>query len=304
MTFEQLLYAEVLSRYSSMQKAAGVLHITKSGLSLAIGQLEAELGVRLFERGPQGTSLTKEGRQMLSSISAILRERNNLINTAGAVQEGRITETVTIRYMNTMFPSFVKPFLDHYEDTFANVKLDIMCSQIETIAAELNAHSIDAGFVGISSSLDPMLEGLEFTPVLKSRVVLGCTDNNPLLEKEQITPEDLRNQCFCLYNEAYQDFVFDRLQFLCGPLKQAIRVDDPWAMHEALVRLNGVCLGRSILGRLSRDDIMLDIHQLSIGHLIDDNTSLGWLTNPRYELSKTAETLLAMITEDIKTTAG
>lgn len=303
MTFEQLLYAEVLSRYSSMQKAADVLHITKSGLSLAIGQLEQELGVKLFERGPQGTSLTNEGRQMLSSISAILRERNAMIDTAGAVREGRISETVRIRYMNTMFPSFVLPFLDHYEEMFSDVKLDIMCSQIETIVSELNSHAIDAGFAGISSSLDPSLDGLEFTPVLKSRMVLGCTEDNPLLNKEQITPEDLRNQYFCLYNEAYQDFVFDRLQFLCGPLKQVIRVDDTWAMHEAMTRLNGVCLGREILGVLSRDSIMNDIKTVRIGHLIDDNTTIGWLTNPRYELSPTVETLLDMITEDIKKSA-
>ena len=63
MTFEQLLYAEVLSRYSSMQKAADVLHITKSGLSLAIGQLEQELGVKLLkEVRREHHSQTREDR--------------------------------------------------------------------------------------------------------------------------------------------------------------------------------------------------------------------------------------------------
>ena len=50
MTFEQLLYAEVLSHHTSMQKAADMLHITKSGLSMAIGQLEEELGVKANEK--------------------------------------------------------------------------------------------------------------------------------------------------------------------------------------------------------------------------------------------------------------
>lgn len=82
MTFEQLLYAEVLSHYRSMQKAADMLHITKSGLSMAISQLEDELGVRLFERTRQGTVPTAEGLQMLSSISSILKNRNELMSTA------------------------------------------------------------------------------------------------------------------------------------------------------------------------------------------------------------------------------
>lgn len=60
MTFEQLLYAEVLSHHSSMQTAADILHITKSGLSLAIHQLEDELGVKIFERTSKGTVVTAE----------------------------------------------------------------------------------------------------------------------------------------------------------------------------------------------------------------------------------------------------
>ena len=63
MTFEQLLYAEVLSHYTSLQKAADALHISKSGLSMAIGQLEAELGVKLFERSKRGCTVTEEGEK-------------------------------------------------------------------------------------------------------------------------------------------------------------------------------------------------------------------------------------------------
>ncbi len=52
MTFEQLLYVEVLSHHSSLQKAADVLHITKPGLSSAVSDLEDELGLR-YSKGLQ-----------------------------------------------------------------------------------------------------------------------------------------------------------------------------------------------------------------------------------------------------------
>ncbi|WP_273730656.1 LysR family transcriptional regulator [Leuconostoc mesenteroides] len=48
MNFDQLLYAEVLAQHNSMQNAADVLHISKSGLSIAIHQLENELEVTLL----------------------------------------------------------------------------------------------------------------------------------------------------------------------------------------------------------------------------------------------------------------
>ncbi|WP_244973148.1 LysR family transcriptional regulator [Leuconostoc suionicum] len=73
MNFDQLLYAEVLAQHNSMQKAADVLHISKSGLSITIHQLENELEVILFDKSSSGTKLTSEGRQLVSSISDILR---------------------------------------------------------------------------------------------------------------------------------------------------------------------------------------------------------------------------------------
>ena len=219
------------------------------------------------------------------------------------LQKKDTSEILTIRYMSTLFPSFVTPFLEGYHSRYARLKLDLMCSPIETIITDLTSHTIDAGFVSVNTTLDRSMSHLKFTPVLKSRMVLGCSKENALLKKEVITPEDLQSQIFCLYNEAFQDMLFERLQFLCGPLRMVMRVDDVWAMHEAITRLNAVCLGRQALGMLSRDNLMNDICQIEIGHLIDDNTTLGWLSNPAYELSDIKKKLLREITEDIKKNA-
>lgn len=113
----------------------------------------------------------------------------------------------------------------------------------------------------------------------------------------------LKDQIFCIYNETFQEFLFDRLQFMCGPLKLVMRADDPWAMHEAMDRLNAVTIGREALGLLSRDPVMDDVHIISISNLIDDNASLGWLTNPNYELSETTKNLITLINQDIKNAA-
>lgn len=118
MTFEQLLYAEVLSHHSSMQAAADILHITKSGLSLAIHQLEDELGVKIFERTSKGTVVTTEGMQMLSAVSSVLHSKNTLERTAVALANPQSHQTVSIRYMNTMFTSFINCFLGAFQEDY------------------------------------------------------------------------------------------------------------------------------------------------------------------------------------------
>lgn len=79
MTFEQLLYEEVLSHHSSLQKAPDVLHITKPGLSSAVSDLEDELGVKIFERTAKGTVVTQDGKQLLAAVSEILRSKSDYL---------------------------------------------------------------------------------------------------------------------------------------------------------------------------------------------------------------------------------
>lgn len=50
MTLEQLRYFIEAEKYHSFTKAADALYLSQSNISAAIGNLEKELGVRLFQR--------------------------------------------------------------------------------------------------------------------------------------------------------------------------------------------------------------------------------------------------------------
>lgn len=301
MNFEQLLYAEVLAQHNSMQKAADVLHISKSGLSIAIGQLEGELGVRLFDKSASGTKLTTEGRQLLSSISDILRLKNSLETTAGIVSNPKKHQKVSIHYMNTMLKPFVNPFFENYSNKFENVQFDISCHEFESIVRRVKNHEIDAGFIAINNAHDEAIKSLAFAPVCDSKLVLLCAPDNFLNFLDRpITLEDLKEQKFSIFNDKFHDEIFERLQFQCGPLSLVFRVDDAWAMEQSITRLNTVCFGRTLQGDLSSNTDFSNLKQIDIGHIIDDNFKLGWLTNPNYMLSKETQELLEAITLGIK----
>ena len=301
MNFEQLLYAEVLAQHSSMQKAADVLHISKSGLSIAISQLESELEVNLFDKSTTGTQLTSEGRQLLSSISAILRYKNNLEATATIVANPQKYQKIAIHYMNTMLKPFINVFIENGSNKFANVQFDISCHEFESIVRRVNNQEIDAGFIAINNTQDSSIKSLEFTPVCDSKLVLLCAPNNSLATlRRPITLEDLKEQRFSIFNDKFHDEIFERLQFQCGPLSLILRVDDAWAMEQSINRLNTVCFGRTLQGNLSSSTDFSNLIPIDIGHIIDDNFKLGWLTNPNHMLSSQAKALLDEITKEIK----
>lgn len=65
-------FAEV-ARHGQFASAAEALAITQPGMSKTIRELEINLGVILFERGPRGVTLTPAGRTLLHYTAPALR---------------------------------------------------------------------------------------------------------------------------------------------------------------------------------------------------------------------------------------
>ena len=68
----QLHYFVVVVEEGQMTRAAARLHIAQPALSQAIGKLETELGVRLFDRHPRGVTPTEAGAAFFEQASRAL----------------------------------------------------------------------------------------------------------------------------------------------------------------------------------------------------------------------------------------
>ena len=88
MNLNQLQYFLTLSKLEHYTQAAKELKITQPSLSHAIAQLEAELGVLLFERKNRSSTLTKEGMQFLSYVEKSLEILDNGIETMAHISRG------------------------------------------------------------------------------------------------------------------------------------------------------------------------------------------------------------------------
>ncbi|MGA6157258.1 LysR family transcriptional regulator [Stenotrophomonas sp. NPDC087984] len=86
-------YFTVVAEYGNFGRAAIRLHLAQPSLSRQIQRLEAQLGVRLFDRSPQGTSLTDAGRAFLPGARTLLHEAEQAARTARAAVQPR---TVTV----------------------------------------------------------------------------------------------------------------------------------------------------------------------------------------------------------------
>lgn len=296
MTFEQLLYVVELSNQHSLQKTSQLLHISTSGLSQAISQLEKELGIKLFERTHQGSVLTKEGREMLSSFAQLLQFKNQIINTAGQLADQQHVKSIRIQYANTM----LRPFMTEYfqmtkQHHNQQIHLNIACQQTDTIIKNVREQKIDAGFIAINPQNTNRLQGLSFSKVHQSHLRLLMSPENPLVNHPQITLDELKQQRFSNFNDPFNDQIFARLQYLCGPLQEVVRTDDGWSIYQTITRLNTVCLGRDWQSQFSSYKPLKELPYIDISNFVDDNFSLGWLTNPSHALNQPTKEFLKRV---------
>ncbi|MCE5973070.1 LysR family transcriptional regulator [Sinirhodobacter sp. WL0062] len=71
-TLKQLRYFVAVTEAGTVSGAAHALAISQSAVTEAIRELEADLGVTLFERHPRGLDITQKGHQFLRHATGIL----------------------------------------------------------------------------------------------------------------------------------------------------------------------------------------------------------------------------------------
>ncbi|MEV7502649.1 LysR family transcriptional regulator [Streptomyces sp. NPDC093018] len=82
-------YFTVVAEYGNFGRAATRLHLAQPSLSRQIQRLEAQVGVRLLNRSPQGSSLTDAGRAFLPRARILLQDAELAARVARAAVRPR-----------------------------------------------------------------------------------------------------------------------------------------------------------------------------------------------------------------------
>ncbi|MDA7424924.1 LysR family transcriptional regulator [Thalassococcus lentus] len=127
MTFDQIRTFLWVARLGGFRKASERLHLSQPAVSTRIANLEADLRVTLFERGPGDLVLTKDGMLLLSYAEQLLfveeeiKQRvANPAETEGLFRVGA-SETVAQAWL----PAFLKAFSDQYPRVNVDLTVDI-----------------------------------------------------------------------------------------------------------------------------------------------------------------------------------
>ena len=88
MTLDQLVSLRCIVETGSFKAASEALHKTQPSISVAIKNLETELGVKIFNRSTYRPSLTKEGQSIYYKAIKVLEDAENLANLGKHLSQG------------------------------------------------------------------------------------------------------------------------------------------------------------------------------------------------------------------------
>jgi len=136
----------------SISKAAAQLYVSQPAVSLAVKQLEASLGAKLFFRTQKGVTLTTEGSTLYSYVKqgcALLRVGEEKLKELGALQAGEINigaSEMTLRF-------FLLPLIEKFHKNFPMVKIKITNAPTPETLQHLKEGLIDFGVISEPASI-------------------------------------------------------------------------------------------------------------------------------------------------------
>ena len=178
-----------------MGKASETLLIATPNLSRSIKELEADLGIQIFERTKNGMILTPQGEEFLNYGKEILKQIDDVekFYKEGAPKKQKFSISVPRAcYISEAFAEFSK--------TLSNEPAEIFYKETNsqrTINNMLN-HEYKLGIIRYAADYDryfkAMLEekGFQYELVTEFSYSLIMSENSPLAKKENIAFSDLK----------------------------------------------------------------------------------------------------------------
>ena len=196
----------------SFTKAAKLLYLAPASLIQQINALEDHLGIRLFDRGPRGATLTEAGQLLYRDAQDIMRLSEAAIRRARAVQEGA---GPTIRIGTNMLMKC--RYLTALCSRLIDEKPDVTIELVSVISPD------DASWKplkGLGSDYD-MVEGLYlsgfyhgkcgFVEIDRVPLAAALPPGHRLLERSEIALEDLRGEAVVMQQRGVSK-EFDKLR--------------------------------------------------------------------------------------------
>lgn len=134
-----------VARLQSFAKAAEQVHLSASGMSMLVKELEKQVGARLFNRTTRSLTLTDAGRRLLPVAERIVGELRALaavLDGTEAAVRSRLLVAATPMISASLLPEVLRAFADSHPE----VQVQLTDVEVGTVRQRVMEGDVDIGF--------------------------------------------------------------------------------------------------------------------------------------------------------------
>ncbi|MFE2018756.1 LysR family transcriptional regulator [Streptomyces sp. NPDC059499] len=187
MELRQLEYLVAVAEEQNFTRAAERVHISQSGISAQIRQLERELGAELFDRSARTVTPTVAGKAALEHARAALAAAGAVGRAVDEVTElirGRLTVGMVIGC--TVTPLF--DALASFHTAHPGVEISLLEDSSDRLVDGVRTGAVDLALIGAAATTP---DGLEALTIISERLIAAVPAGHPLAKQRRVTLRDL-----------------------------------------------------------------------------------------------------------------
>ncbi|EKN4801421.1 LysR family transcriptional regulator [Yersinia enterocolitica] len=184
----------------SFSAAARKLRKSQSTISTAIANLEADLGLTLFDRQARQPVLTDHGRRVLSHVQEILAASERLDNLSIRLA-GQVETRLTFVLSDTYQPTHHESLLRRFEQRYPDIEFECLIAEDDDVIDLLQLRRAHIGVVEVQQHYPPDIAASRLAE--QTEMAIFVQRHHPLAQLSQVHPEQLattRQLCLNTYN--------------------------------------------------------------------------------------------------------
>lgn len=282
MELRHLRYFRAIGREEHFGRAALTLRVAQPALTRQIRDLEAELGVELFERLPRGVRLSGAGRAFLEEVEEILKQVDRAVDRARRMGSGHLgTIRVGLSEIIAAY-DYISYALFHFRENEPSVLLDLRSMGSVPQLAAIKEGTLDVGLVYDAHIDERDRDALERAPIGVGETMLAVHRSHAFAERESVSMAEIAAEPVLGPTRATAPGYYDRLMAACIRSGNAPQFVQECTTHSILFSLIAVGMGVGLVTTAGPRSPGPDIRLVPISDLdLEFQVMLVWRARDR-----------------------
>jgi DNA-binding transcriptional LysR family regulator len=185
-----------VAQHRSVSKAARWNDLSQSAASQALGELERELGVTLFDRGTRPLTVTPAGKAYVEFCRDVLRRHDEMISLLDSIKK-QLNATVRLAAIYSVGLSEMSSIEARFAQRFADAELQVQYLRPERVWQAVAEDEADLGLMSYAESSREVVA----LPWRDEEMVVAVPPDDPLAAYQSLSASALEGRLFVAFDE-------------------------------------------------------------------------------------------------------